>query len=121
MQKLLPHLLFSSQARGTRGCTIVKPFNLSKGKKRTFDEAASTYVPIAQQVEAFHKRTPNRYHLRSKKDESKLPASTSLVRASCLVASTAGVIVQRQSRRVRGPVWGTMQTLVSVCRFGGEQ
>lgn len=66
----------STPARGTRGCTIIKPFNLSKGKKRTFDEAASTYVPIAQQVEAFHKRTPNRYHLRNKKDESLLPSKS---------------------------------------------
>ncbi|XP_052039898.1 targeting protein for Xklp2 isoform X2 [Apodemus sylvaticus] len=66
----------STPARGTRGCTVIKPFNLSKGKKRTFDEAASTYVPIAQQVEAFHKRTPNRYHLRNKKDESVLPSKS---------------------------------------------
>ncbi|XP_055473955.1 targeting protein for Xklp2 isoform X1 [Psammomys obesus] len=63
----------SSPARVTKGCTIIKPFNLSKGKKRTFDEAASTYVPIAQQVEAFHRRTPSRYHLRNKKDENLLP------------------------------------------------
>ncbi|CAH6777074.1 targeting protein for Xklp2 isoform X2 [Phodopus roborovskii] len=63
-----------SPARVTKGCTIVKPFNLSKGKKRTFEEAASTYVPIAQQVEAFHKRTPNRYHLRNKKEENLLPS-----------------------------------------------
>uniref|UniRef100_A0A2K5QBK9 TPX2 microtubule nucleation factor n=1 Tax=Cebus imitator TaxID=2715852 RepID=A0A2K5QBK9_CEBIM len=60
----------SSPARVTKGCTIVKPFNLSQGKKRTFDETVSTYVPLAQQVEDFHKRTPNRYHLRSKKDET---------------------------------------------------
>lgn len=53
----------------TKGCTIVKPFNLSQGKKRTFDETACPYVPIAQQVEAFYKQTPNRYHLRSKKDD----------------------------------------------------
>lgn len=59
----------SSPAQVSKGCTIIKPFNLSHGKKRTFDEAASTYVPLAQQVEAFHKRTPNRYHLRSKKDD----------------------------------------------------
>ncbi|XP_042132428.1 targeting protein for Xklp2 isoform X2 [Peromyscus maniculatus bairdii] len=64
----------SSPARVTKGCTIVKPFNLSKGKKRTFDEAASQYVPIAQQVEAFHRRTPTRYHLRNKKDENLLPS-----------------------------------------------
>ncbi|KAL1777572.1 targeting protein for Xklp2 isoform X2, partial [Sigmodon hispidus] len=37
-----------SPARVSKGCIIVKPFNLSKGKKRTFEEAASTYVPIAQ-------------------------------------------------------------------------
>lgn len=49
-----------SPARVTKGCTIVMPFNLSQGKKRTFDETASTYVPLAQQVEAFHKRTPDR-------------------------------------------------------------
>lgn len=68
-----------SPARVIRGCTIIKPFNLSQGKKRTFDETASTYVPLAQQVEAFHKRTPNRYHLRSKKDEIALLPSKSTV------------------------------------------
>lgn len=59
----------SSPARVSRGCTIIKPFNLSHGKKRALDETASTYVPLAQQIEAFHKRTPNRYHLRSKKED----------------------------------------------------
>lgn len=69
----------SSPARVTRGCTIIKPFNLSQGKKRTFDETASTYVPLAQQVEAFHRRTPTRYHLRSRKDDSVLLPSKSAV------------------------------------------
>ncbi|XP_069351549.1 targeting protein for Xklp2 isoform X1 [Eulemur rufifrons] len=73
----------SSPARVTKGCTIIKPFNLSQGKKRTFDEIASTYVPLAQQVEAFHKRTPNRYHLRSKKDDiSLLPSKSSVPKIS---------------------------------------
>ncbi|XP_062059983.1 targeting protein for Xklp2 isoform X2 [Lepus europaeus] len=72
-----------SPARVTRGCTIIKPFNLSQGKKRTFDEAASTYVPLAQQVEAFHKRTPNRYHLRSKKEDiNLLPSKSSVTKLS---------------------------------------
>ncbi|XP_004393084.1 PREDICTED: targeting protein for Xklp2 isoform X1 [Odobenus rosmarus divergens] len=72
-----------SPARVTKGCTIIKPFNLSQGKKRTFDETASTYVPLAQQVEAFHKRTPNRYHLRSKKDDiSLLPSKSAVVKIS---------------------------------------
>lgn len=68
-----------SPARVIKGCTIIKPFNLSQGKKRTFDETSSTYVPLAQQVEAFHKRTPNRYHLRSKKDDITLLPSKSAV------------------------------------------
>jgi targeting protein for Xklp2 len=34
------------------------------------------YVPIAQQVEAFHNRTPNRYHLRFKKGKSLLPSKS---------------------------------------------
>ncbi|XP_058535353.1 targeting protein for Xklp2 isoform X2 [Ochotona princeps] len=72
-----------SPARVTRGCTIIKPFNLSQGKKRTFDEAASTYVPLAQQVEAFHKRTPNRYHLRSRKEDiNPLPSKPSVMKLS---------------------------------------
>ncbi|XP_013015446.1 targeting protein for Xklp2 isoform X2 [Cavia porcellus] len=71
----------STPSRVAKGCTIIKPFNLSQGKKRTFDEAASTYVPLAQQVEAFHKRTPNRYHLRSKKEDFALvPSKTSVTK-----------------------------------------
>lgn len=68
-----------SPARVAKGCTIIKPFNLSQGKKRTFDEAATPYVSLAQQVEAFHKRTPNRYHLRSKKEDISLLSSKSSV------------------------------------------
>ncbi|XP_076968025.1 targeting protein for Xklp2 isoform X1 [Tamandua tetradactyla] len=71
-----------SPARVSKGCTIIKPFNLSQGKKRTFDEAASSYVSLAQQVEAFHKRTPNRYHLRSKKDDINFLPSKSVVKIS---------------------------------------
>ncbi|XP_058142844.1 targeting protein for Xklp2 isoform X2 [Dasypus novemcinctus] len=71
-----------SPARVTKGCTIIKPFNLSQGKKRTFDETASTYVSLAQQVEAFHKRTPNRYHLRSKKDDISLLPSKPVAKIS---------------------------------------
>nr|KAF6424115.1 TPX2 microtubule nucleation factor [Rousettus aegyptiacus] len=71
-----------SPARVTKGCTIIKPFNLSQGKKRTFDETASPYVPFAQQVEAFYKRTPNRYHLRSKKDITLLPSKSAVAKIS---------------------------------------
>lgn len=71
-----------SPARVAKGCTIIKPFNLSQGKKRKFDET-SPYVPIAQQVEAFYKRTPNRYHLRSKKDDiNLLPSKPAVAKIS---------------------------------------
>ncbi|XP_063003519.1 targeting protein for Xklp2 [Elgaria multicarinata webbii] len=58
-----------SPARMAKGPTIPKPFNLSQGNKRKIDEVAPEYVSIAQQVQNFHKRTPPRYHLRSRKEE----------------------------------------------------
>ena len=36
-----------SPTQVTKGDTIIKPFNLSQGKKRTFDDTASSYVPLA--------------------------------------------------------------------------
>ncbi|KAJ7332241.1 hypothetical protein JRQ81_014421 [Phrynocephalus forsythii] len=58
-----------SPARVAKGPTIPKPFNLSQGNKRKLEEAAPEYVSLAQQVENFQKRTPPRYHLRSRKDD----------------------------------------------------
>jgi targeting protein for Xklp2 len=60
----------------------MKPFNLSHGKKRTFDEEASIYVPLAQWVKAFHKGKLDRYHLRSKKDDISLLPSKSVTKIS---------------------------------------
>ncbi|XP_057557442.1 targeting protein for Xklp2 isoform X4 [Hippopotamus amphibius kiboko] len=88
-----------SPARVTKGCTIVMPFNLSQGKKRTFDETASTYVPLAQQVEAFHKRTPNRYHLRSKKDDITLLPSKSVAKI-CRDPQTPVLQTKQRTRTV---------------------
>ncbi|XP_009435296.2 targeting protein for Xklp2 isoform X2 [Pan troglodytes] len=90
----------SSPARVTKGCTIVKPFNLSQGKKRTFDETVSTYVPLAQQVEDFHKRTPNRYHLRSKKDDINLLPSKSSVTKICRDPQTPVLQTKHRARPV---------------------
>uniref|UniRef100_A0A6J0US33 Targeting protein for Xklp2 isoform X1 n=1 Tax=Pogona vitticeps TaxID=103695 RepID=A0A6J0US33_9SAUR len=61
-----------SPARVAKGPTIPKPFNLSQGNKRKLDEAASEYISLAQQVENFQKRTPPRYHLRSRKEDEGL-------------------------------------------------
>jgi targeting protein for Xklp2 len=60
----------------------MKPFNLSQGRKRTFDEAASAYVPLAQQFEDFHKGKHDRYHLRSKKEDISLLPSKSVTNIS---------------------------------------
>ncbi|XP_037259347.1 targeting protein for Xklp2 isoform X8 [Falco rusticolus] len=58
-----------------KGPTVPKPFNLSQGNKRKLEETTSEYVSLAEQVEAFQKRTPSRYHLRSRKsDEGPVPA-----------------------------------------------
>ncbi|XP_063152880.1 targeting protein for Xklp2 isoform X2 [Candoia aspera] len=58
-----------SPSRVGKGPTIPKPFNLSCGNKRKLDEAPAEYVSLAQQVENFQRRTPLRYHLRSRKEE----------------------------------------------------
>ncbi|NXX98136.1 TPX2 protein, partial [Centropus bengalensis] len=58
-----------SPGRMPKGPTVPKPFNLSQGNKRKLEETASEYVSLAEQVEAFQKRTPSRYHLRSRKSE----------------------------------------------------
>ncbi|NXD98112.1 TPX2B protein, partial [Chaetorhynchus papuensis] len=58
-----------SPVRMPKGPTVPKPFNLSQGNKRKLEETTTEYVSFAEQVEAFQKRTPPRYHLRSRKSE----------------------------------------------------
>ncbi|XP_051805323.1 targeting protein for Xklp2 [Acanthochromis polyacanthus] len=62
----------SSPAKARKGATVPKPFNLSTGKKRKLGESDG-YVPMAQQVEQFQKRTPTRYHLRSRRSQERGP------------------------------------------------
>ncbi|XP_074499202.1 targeting protein for Xklp2 [Sebastes fasciatus] len=64
----------SSPAKAMKGATVPKPFNLSTGHKREAEEL-SAYVPMAQQIEQFQKRTPDRYHLRSRKSRDRGPSS----------------------------------------------
>ncbi|XP_065817734.1 targeting protein for Xklp2 isoform X3 [Labrus bergylta] len=63
----------SSPARPPRGATVPKPFNLSTGNKRRMGEP-SAYVPMAQQIAQFQKRTPERYHLRSRSSQARGPS-----------------------------------------------
>ncbi|XP_028266404.1 targeting protein for Xklp2 [Parambassis ranga] len=67
----LPKL--SSPAKARKGATVPKPFNLSRGGKRKVDEPG-VYVPVAQQIEQFQKRTPTRYHLHSRKRRERGPS-----------------------------------------------
>ncbi|XP_073669129.1 targeting protein for Xklp2 isoform X2 [Paramisgurnus dabryanus] len=62
----------SSPLKAPKGTTIPKPFNLSRGKRKL--EEAGSYVPMAQQIEQFEKRTPTRYHLRSRQTQERGPS-----------------------------------------------
>ncbi|KAL1021337.1 hypothetical protein UPYG_G00011940 [Umbra pygmaea] len=62
----------SSPSKVPKGTTVPKPFNLSTGSKKA-DESAP-YIPMAQQIEQFQKRTPTRYHLRSRQSQERGPA-----------------------------------------------
>ncbi|KAM7038000.1 targeting protein for Xklp2 isoform 1-T1 [Acridotheres tristis] len=81
-----------SPVRMPKGRTVPKPFNLSQGNKRKLEEATTEYVSFAEQVEAFQKRTPPRYHLRSRKSEegsvSKKPAKARFTQAKTPVLRT---------------------------------
>lgn len=59
------------QARAHRGATVPKPFNLSTGSKKKAAEEESVYVSMAQKIQQFEKRTPERYHLRSRRSQER--------------------------------------------------
>uniref|UniRef100_A0A3B4T9X9 TPX2 microtubule nucleation factor n=1 Tax=Seriola dumerili TaxID=41447 RepID=A0A3B4T9X9_SERDU len=63
----------SSPAKTKKGATVPKPFNLSTGNKRKM-EGPGAYVPMAQQIAQFQKRTPDRYHLRSRQSQERGPS-----------------------------------------------
>ncbi|XP_032930516.1 targeting protein for Xklp2 isoform X1 [Catharus ustulatus] len=81
-----------SPMRMPKGRTVPKPFNLSQGNKRKLEETTTEYVSFAERVEAFQKRTPPRYHLRSRKSEegsvSKKPVKPQLTQAKTPVLRT---------------------------------
>ncbi|NWY73211.1 TPX2B protein, partial [Erithacus rubecula] len=81
-----------SPVRMPKGHTVPKPFNLSQGNKRKLEEGTKEYVSFAEQVEAFQKRTPPRYHLRSRKSEegsvSKKPVKARVTQAKTPVLRT---------------------------------
>lgn len=59
------------KAKGPKGATVPKPFNLSTGNKRKGEDTGDAYVPIAEQIAQFQRRTPDRYHLRSRQEQER--------------------------------------------------
>ncbi|NWV37611.1 TPX2B protein, partial [Grantiella picta] len=95
-----------SPVRMPKGRTVPKPFNLSHGSKRKLEETATEYVSFAEQVEAFQKRTPPRYHLRSRKSEE---------------GSVSGKPVKARLTHPKTPVLRTKQRLRPVtCKTAAE-
>lgn len=98
---------FSSQLRkhmappanGPRGATVPKPFNLSGPAKRKRVET-ETYVSVAEQIEQFQKRTPARYHLRSRQREEKGPSPVSNKKLKITHPQTPQLLKRPKSRPV---------------------
>ncbi|NXX11959.1 TPX2B protein, partial [Podargus strigoides] len=86
-----------SPGRLLKGPTVPKPFNLSQGNKRKLEEATSEYVSLAEQVEAFQKRTPSRYHLRSRKSEEG-PVPAKMVKARLTHPKTPMLLTKQRYR-----------------------
>ncbi|XP_064154226.1 targeting protein for Xklp2-like [Anguilla rostrata] len=88
-----------SPAKTNRGSTIPKPFNLSVGKKRKHEES-TVYVPMAQQIEQFQKRTPPRYHLQSEKMAERGPSPRKTGKLKITNPKTPRLVTKQRSRPV---------------------
>ncbi|XP_072305427.1 targeting protein for Xklp2 [Eucyclogobius newberryi] len=62
-----------SPSKAVRGTTVPKPFNLSTGRKRKGEEH-EPYVPMAQQIQQFQKKTPDRFHRPSRQTHERGPS-----------------------------------------------
>ncbi|XP_076874799.1 targeting protein for Xklp2-like isoform X1 [Brachyhypopomus gauderio] len=96
---------FTSQLRkhpashAHKGTTVPKPFNLSTATKRR-QEKTDTYVPMAQQIEQFEKRTPRRYHLRSRHRQEKGPSPVKGEKLKLTHPHTPQLLTRQRSRPV---------------------
>uniref|UniRef100_A0A3Q3X5K1 Uncharacterized protein n=1 Tax=Mola mola TaxID=94237 RepID=A0A3Q3X5K1_MOLML len=87
----------TSPAKAIRGTTVPKPFNLSIGNKRKMEDL-SAYVPMAQQIEQFQKRTPDRYHLRSRSRQERGPSPVKGEHLKLTQPHTPHLITKQRSR-----------------------
>lgn len=90
----------SSPLRVPKGPTVPKPFQLSCGSKRKYDEATSEFVSMAQQIEAFQRSTPSRYHLRNRKKEETGPSPARPMKSRITVPKTPALETMKRSRPV---------------------
>ncbi|XP_036388071.1 targeting protein for Xklp2 [Megalops cyprinoides] len=87
----------SSPAKALRGTTVPKPFNLSGGTKRKHEETEA-YVPMAQAIESFQRRTPARYHLRSRQREERGPSPMKMDKLKITHPQTPQLMTRQRSR-----------------------
>lgn len=65
--KLRQNTIKQTAIKQTNRVTKVKPFNLTQSTKRKHEEE-SEYVPLAEQVSAYHQKVPERYHTSCQKE-----------------------------------------------------
>ncbi|XP_034551521.1 targeting protein for Xklp2 isoform X2 [Notolabrus celidotus] len=87
----------SSPAKALRGATVPKPFNLSTGTNRNKEEPGA-YVPMAQQIAQFQKRTPERYRLRSRQSQARGPSPVKGVHLKLTQPHTPHLITNQRTR-----------------------
>ncbi|XP_062871504.1 targeting protein for Xklp2 [Trichomycterus rosablanca] len=89
----------SSPLKGHKGTTIPKPFNLSTGNKRKLEDTdSSSYVSMAEQIEQFQKRTPTRYHLRSRQSQERGPSPVKTEKPKITHPHTPQLMTRQRSR-----------------------
>ncbi|KAM8864791.1 targeting protein for Xklp2 isoform 1-T4 [Spinachia spinachia] len=87
----------SCPAKATRGATVPKPFNLSTSHKKAMEESAA-YVPMAQAIAQFQKRTPDRYHLHSRRSQERGPAAVKGDKLKLTQPHTPHLMTRQRSR-----------------------
>ncbi|KAK1898103.1 Targeting protein for Xklp2-B [Dissostichus eleginoides] len=75
----------SSPAKALKGATVPKPFNLSTGNKK-------------EQIQQFQNRTPDRYHLRSRKSINKGPSGVKGDKLKLTQPHTPHLMTRRRNR-----------------------
>ncbi|XP_029579233.1 targeting protein for Xklp2 isoform X5 [Salmo trutta] len=87
----------SSPAKVPKGATVPKPFNLSTGSKRKVADPVP-FMPMAQQIALFQKRTPTRYHLRSRQSQERGPSPVKSEQLKITHPHTPQLMTRQRSR-----------------------